>query len=135
MASALKRKRGPVEVLDTPKRAKSVKSAATDSLQKLNSHNVGWEAAFGAPPKTKDLVKTNRINGDVSDSEEDSAVSEALDYDALHEEEFLTNGLDTAIRKRALKGQEHSKTWKLSESIGGRMINVDPVFTADEKYA
>ena len=24
--------------------------------------------------------------------------------------------------------------WKLSEPIGGRMINSDPVFTADEKY-
>ena len=133
MASALKRKRGPVEVLDTPKRAKSVKSAAPNSLQKLNSQNVGWEAAFGAPPKEKDLVKTNGINGDVSDSEEDSAASEALDFDALHEEDFLANGLDTTTRKRALKGQEHSKTWKLSESIGGRMINADPAFTADER--
>ena len=134
MASVLKRKRGPVQVLDTPKRSKSVKSETPQSLQNFNSQNVGWEAVFGAPPKIKDLVKKNGTNGDMSDSEEDSAASEALDFDALHEEDFLANGLDTTTRKRALKGQDHLKTWKLSESIGGRMINADPAFTADEKY-
>ena len=124
-----------MEVSDTPKRAKSVKSAMPNSSQKPNSQNVGWEAAFGAPPETKDLARTNGINGNVSDSEEDSGSSEALDYDALHEEDILANGLDTSTRKRALKGQQHSKTWKLSESIGGRMLNIDPAFTTDEKYA
>ncbi|TVY59501.1 U3 small nucleolar RNA-associated protein 17 [Lachnellula cervina] len=134
MASALKRKRGPVEVLDAPKRSKSVKSETPKSLQKFNSQNVGWEAAFGAPPKIKDLVQTNGVNGEISDSEEDSVVSEALDFDALQEGDFLSNGRDTTSRKRALKAQDHSRTWKLSESIGGRMINANPAFTADEKY-
>ncbi|TVY90152.1 U3 small nucleolar RNA-associated protein, partial [Lachnellula willkommii] len=139
MASALKRKRGPVEVLDTPKRSKSVKSETPISLQKFNSQNVGWEAAFGAPPKVKDLAQTNGVNGEISDSEEDSAVSEeALDFDTLQEGDFFANGLDKPIdkpsRKRALKGPDPSRTWKLSESIGGRMINADPAFTADEKY-
>jgi NET1-associated nuclear protein 1 (U3 small nucleolar RNA-associated protein 17) len=136
MASALKRKRGPVEVLDTPKRSKSVKSETPNPLQKLGSEKVGWDAAFGALQSKKELVQTNGNNGDVSDSEgEHSDSSEALDYEALQEKGSLANGLDASARKRALKGQEHSKTWKLSESIGGRMINVDPAFTADEKYA
>jgi len=135
MASALKRKRGPVEVLDTPKRSKSVKSETPNPLQKLGSEKVGWEAAFGTLDSKKELVQTNGKIGDISDSEgEHSDSSEALDYDALQEKDSLANGLDASTRKRALKGQEHSKTWKLSESIGGRMINVDPAFTADEKY-
>lgn len=124
-----------MEVLDAPKRSKSVKSETPKSLQKFNSQNVGWEAAFGAPPKIKDLVQTNGVNGEISDSEEDSVVSEALDFDALQEGDFLSNGRDTTSRKRALKAQDHSRTWKLSESIGGRMINANPAFTADEKYA
>lgn len=137
MASALKRKRGPVEVLDTPKRAKPTNGETPNPLQKLNSQNVGWEAAFGAPPKTQKLVKTNGINAtdEVRDSEEESDVSEeALDFDALAGKGLLANGHSTTVKKRASKEHEDSKTWKLSESIGGRMINVDPVFTLDEKY-
>ncbi len=39
--------------------------------------------------------------------------------------------------KKAIKGtkKKGDQLWKLSESIGGRLISVDPVFTQDEKYA
>lgn len=135
MASALKRKRGSVEVLDTPKRSKSVKGETPNPLQKLGAEKVGWEAAFGDLQSKKELVQTNGNHGDDSDSEEEqSDSSEALDYEAIQENGTLAEGLDAPTRKRALKGQERSKTWKLSESIGGRMINADPAFTADEKY-
>lgn len=121
-----------MEVSNTPKRVKPIKVEAPSTLHKP-SRNAAWEAAFGAPPKMQELIHTNGVNGNVSDSEEDSNASEVLDFDELHQTDSLANGLDTATWKKALKGQERSKTWKLSESIGGRMINVEPAFTADER--
>ncbi|TVY84633.1 U3 small nucleolar RNA-associated protein [Lachnellula suecica] len=133
MASLLKRKRGPADILETPKRAKSTKTAAPNPQQKLSSQNVGWEAAFGAPRTKKDLVQTNGINGDATDSDDESILSEGIDFDTMNSGDFYKRERDAKIRKRAFKGQDQSQTWKLSDSIGGRMLNADPAFTADEK--
>ncbi len=65
MASLLKRKRAPVEVLDTSKRSKSVKTKSGTPLQSA-IQNPGWEAAFDPPNATgKELVKLkgDEING------------------------------------------------------------------------
>jgi NET1-associated nuclear protein 1 (U3 small nucleolar RNA-associated protein 17) len=139
MASALKRKRGSVEVLETPKRAKSVKQ------QKLaNGHTFvepvnGWDPAFNPPPNIKELVQTNGVNGDdINGMKEDSP--EAIDYEDLAEW-----NIEEKKKRREIQRQERALLksfqkpepiiWKISEPIGGRMINVDPVFTTDEKYA
>lgn len=146
MASALKRKRGPGEVVDTPKRAKSVKEIQ-NPLPTPQISQGGWEAAFNPPPKTKDLITaTNGINGDIIRSEERSPSPEAVDYEkfvGIAERKLEEENK----RKEAEKRKEREKkkllkkvlttndpsAWKLSEPIGGRQINVDPVFTEDEK--
>ena len=138
MASALKRKRGPGEVLETPKRAKSVKEIE-NTLPIPQLSQGGWDVAFNPPPKTKELIQTNGINGDGTHTEERSDSPEAVDYEVFVEEpEFRLeekkqkNKKEKKLLKKVLSATEPD-LWKLSEPIGGRQINVDPVFTDDEK--
>jgi NET1-associated nuclear protein 1 (U3 small nucleolar RNA-associated protein 17) len=141
MASALKRKRGPVEVLDTPKRSKSVKSQSGNPLRPV-SDKVGWEAAFNPQDL---LISTNAINGSHSHGTPESP--EAVDYEAYVQDEKYKLATEREkpskkelkeITKRAqiYSPQRKAKElWKVSEPIGGRMINAEPIFTTDEKYA
>jgi NET1-associated nuclear protein 1 (U3 small nucleolar RNA-associated protein 17) len=138
----LKRKRGPVEVLDTPKRSKSVKRQSGNSLRPV-SDKVGWEAAFNPPQEL--VAPTNGVNG--SHSQRTPELPEAVDYEAYVQDELYKAAVEEREKpsKNALYGinkgapaysvkKKAEELWKLSEPIGGRMINVDPVFTADEKY-
>lgn len=167
MASALKRKRAPVEVVETPKRAKSAKSQSTNSLRKP-IQNSGWDAAF-SPPSTEQFAQKNGLNGDGK-----SNSSEAIDFEDFMKKdsedkvaEEQGNSIDTRAKKiaqlaaddefgslqtvgRAPQRKDTSRVlertaskvtkkktlglWKLSEPIGGHLVNVDPVFTVDEKY-
>lgn len=165
MASLLKRKRAPVEVLDTPKRSKSVKTESGTPLRNP-IQNPSWEAAFDPPPATE-LVKVNTPNGDSKEVNGHPQSPDSVDY-----EDFVANGSkennvvgSSSGRKKKRKGrgdkppaeqkvkvskkQSQSRSelpalvstfkktgkepWKLSASIGGRMINADPIFTQDEK--
>lgn len=137
MASILKRKRGNLEVADAPKRSKN-SNVASSATPTAFSKQSGWDAAFPAPPKDLELVVANGVNGD------DGPSSTVLDFETANNEEFqeveeermrraqqheqVQKALKKAIRRR------EQQAWKLSEPIGGRMINVDPVFTAEEKY-
>lgn len=167
MASALKRKRAPVDVLETPKRAKSTKTQPTNSLRKPNQ-NSGWDAAF-IPPSTEKFSQRNGVNGDGK-----SSSPEVVDFEEFMKKdpddkasEERRNSIDTRAKKIAQLAtddefggsQSAGKTpqrkdssrslekaaskvtkkkangvWKLSEPIAGHLVNVDPVFTADEKY-
>lgn len=140
MASALKRKRGPVEILETPKRAKSVKSSQESLPTPKLSQETGWEAAFKTSTKPKELVQTNGINGDVINGQREINSVEAIDFEDFVENERKQKDEQTRLKKeeKALKRavtRKPEEVWKVSESIGGRMIDVDPVFTQDEKYA
>ena len=133
MASVLKRKRGQVDVADTPKRAKSViTSAETESA--VIGDKAGWSAAFPTP--VQELVETNGSNG------KDTISADELDFDQFHEwgvreEEKQKRAVDHDAAQKALRKaikRREALGWKLSESIGGRMINADPIFTAGEEY-
>jgi len=139
MASSLKRKRGPVEVLDIPKRAKSLKIEQRVSFP--ISGRVAWEEAFNGLRKTNEPVQTNGINEDAVNSQRELDSPEAVDFDAYVEENLQQKEADLRKKeerglKKAVKKDEKNDVdiWRLSEPIGGRMINADPVFTADEKY-
>ncbi|KAH7391243.1 WD repeat-containing protein-like protein [Cadophora sp. MPI-SDFR-AT-0126] len=166
MASLLKRKRAPVEVMDTPKRSKSAKTASGTPLRNP-IQNPALEAAFDPPPATE-LVKVDTRNGDSKGVNGRPQSPESVEY-----EDFVENGSKqnnivggTSGRKKKRKGrgnkpppeqkvkvskkQSQSRSelpalvstfkktgtepWKLSASIGGRMINADPIFTRDEKF-
>lgn len=142
MASALKRKRAPVEVLDTPRRSKSVKSQPGHPLRTAGD-KAGWEAAFNPPQEL--LKPTNGVNGSHSHTTPESP--EAVDYeayvqnekykDALQQREKSSKSVRQVNKKNKSLHSEQQKArglWKLSDPIGGRMINADPVFSSDEKY-
>jgi len=131
-----------VEVLDTPKRSKSVKTQSGHPLRAA-SDKAGWEAAFN--PSQDLLISTNGNNGKHSHESPESPV--AVDYEAYVQDEKYKDALKQ--REKPSKNAAHDKNkiaanlgqtkandlWKLSEPIGGRMINANPVFSTDEKYA
>lgn len=131
MATLLKRKRESAEAMETPKRTKSVNLVSETNSSVLNAKS-GWAAAFPIPSKEQELVA---ING--ADS------SEVLDFEVINDESFQAMEAERWKRaqeqenaqkalKRAMKRREQH-AWKMSEPIGGRMINVDPAFTPGEK--
>ena len=76
--------------------------------------------------KTK-KAKDNLTNGDVHEEQE--------------KESSLQNGIENTKRSasshtlvKAARGTSESSPWNASSSIGGRFIDHDPVFSADEKY-
>jgi NET1-associated nuclear protein 1 (U3 small nucleolar RNA-associated protein 17) len=144
MASALKRKRGSAGVRDVQKRAKPSNDSQGSALASKLLEPVGWRAAFNPPAKTRELIHTNGINSDNIDVQSDSNSPEGADF-----EEFIAEGTRALAEKKMQKSKakqakqakqlasikKSPDTWKLSESIGGRMIDADPVFTQDERYA
>jgi hypothetical protein len=130
MASILKRKRGAVEVKDAPKRAKSAKKNGKD-VEEKGKENGGWEKALKDTTDGKELVK---VNGEVPLMNGFAIVSttpETKDGNVQKKEPAKKS----KARGEAAAGKPVEKVslWKLSESIGGRMSNLEPVFTAEEK--
>lgn len=134
-----------MEVLEASKlkKAKSVKLQPQTSKVVPLSHETGWEAAFNLSKKPNGLSHTNGVNGDSSNSYRESNSPDAVDFETyLHESQQLLGQKEKEKVKtgngnagHALKKQQSVESWKISGPIGGRMINVDPVFTPDEKYA
>jgi len=150
MASALKRKRGQGEAAGVPKRAKPIKEANGKFVMPQLPLTSGWDAAF-APPAMKEIITSHGIKGDGIKSDEEFKLQEAMDYadyeqsmrneeremEAVMKKEQLEEGQRAKHERKLLKKvlSMSDSTWKLSEPIGGRQINVDPVFTEDEKYS
>lgn len=147
MASQLKRKRGPIpnsgsgldEIAETPKRAKSVKvkEKEKDSLPTPISSQTGWDAAFNPPSQTSNsLIQTNanEANGDEAIDFESYIAGEGAEVVRAKDEEQERKKREKQ-EKRLLKAvkAKREQAWRVSEPIGGRMIDVDPVFTRDEK--
>ena len=130
MASILKRKRGAVEVADTPKRAKSVKK---DGLVRKDGKDkkVDWEAAMGENGEGKELVMVDEREGLMNGNAEKLEVENSKDPGLQKKD--VAKLSDAPVETKAGKSIEKPSLWKLSESIGGRMSNLEPVFTADEK--
>ncbi|KUJ24196.1 WD40 repeat-like protein [Mollisia scopiformis] len=137
MASVLKRKRAPVEVPDTPKRAKSSENHPADFLQKPS----GWDAAFRPPSKP---TTNGEENHTLSNGQLASPEAEAIEYDRFITEKPVAKSKNALVevseqtRKKEKRPKQKKprdqRTWRISGPIGGRMVNADPVFTADEEY-
>lgn len=116
MASILKRKRNSAEVAEAQKRSKALKDAPS-AAPKFDAAQSSWDAAFIIPkPDTQVAV----VSGDSVEK-----APEVLDY-----EEYMTAKQASKSKKSKTKP---SSTWRTSEPVGGRMINVDPIFVGDEK--
>ncbi|KAG9238068.1 WD repeat-containing protein-like protein [Amylocarpus encephaloides] len=160
MAPELKRKRGAVEGSDISKRVKAIKKTASDPATKPEKVVIasGFDQAFAGLDRMKEIAHSGGINGDCHvETEEFEQVTKKL-------RKQRNNGLDTAKelvfphgtngdgshkldgskekpvklskrerRSKALKTKS-STEWTLSNSIAGRMLNMEPVFTQDEKH-
>lgn len=122
-ASALKRKRGQTEVLDAPKRTKSLKEDST-TTQLPEFAQTGWDTAFGAITTSQDKVTI--VNGDESTARSPASSPEPVDY-----EQYVKRANE---RRLAMEAMVKESDWKVSEPIGGRMSALDPVFTEEERY-
>lgn len=162
MASLLKRKRAPVEALDTPKRTKSVKTQFGTPLRN-GIQNQGWDAAFNPPPATE-LVRTTTTDGDGTKLNGRLHSPDSVDFEKFVDKdakvEVKQDAGDKTKHARGHKKSEKKRNrsqnvpssasdyvpvprtikktglepWKLSAAIGGRIVNADPVFSQDERY-
>ena len=115
-----------MEVVEPSKKVKSTLKYQNPSTI-LDSSKVGWDAAF--PAKKQDEFAATNGNNDTSASR-DSEPLDAEDYEGLLDKHRASK----YKRNREAGAQEPDvSTWKISDPIGGRMIDVDPVFTDDEK--
>jgi NET1-associated nuclear protein 1 (U3 small nucleolar RNA-associated protein 17) len=127
MASVLKRKRGPLEAVEPSKRSRSNQDLP-QSVPELDLSKVEWDAAFG--PSKRQNGTVNGFNGDEAPELRDLSSPEAEDFEDLVERARIVKQEKKKSKKKAAQS---TSTWKISEPIGGRMIEVDPVFTQDEK--
>lgn len=134
MASELKRKRGPVDVLDPPRRPKTVKTKDREPKRR----QTALEAALCPPPNIKQLVQ---VNGNYVKVKNEQGVvdSIAVEERKKSRKEAKRKQHEEAKQKNAQKTIKSLKNdaniWRLSEPVAGRMIDADPVFSKDEKYA
>jgi NET1-associated nuclear protein 1 (U3 small nucleolar RNA-associated protein 17) len=120
MASLLKRKRGPVEIAETPKRTKSENETPT-SINGVIDAPANWDTALNSEKTNNEIALVNGVNGSASDK------SKPENYD-----ESMSAQQVAKSKQKASKTKSNS-TWRTSEAVGGRMIDVDPIFVADEK--
>lgn len=112
MASILKRKRGATQKEDVEalKRAK----ATTETMEKPQKEKDGaWDKLFA--PLHKSLNQEIAV---INDTNENSEV------------EAQSNGK----KKKGKKPKSgNAAAWRVSAPFGGRMLDIDPVFTQDEE--
>ena len=108
MASLLKRKRGAAQKEDEAlKRAKATETAE-------RPQDGSWDKLFAPLNKTlnQEIVV---LNGD-NEKEEESSQKDGKKK-----------------KEKKSKSSSAGRGWRVSKPFGGRMIDVDPVFTEDEK--
>jgi len=122
MASILKRKRGANQTAES-EALKKAKAAGTATLEKNTNGDAAWDKLFAPLNKTlnNELAILNGSTATSSDVEDTQMV-----------------GVNGTPKKNGKKSKKSSKSkgpaWRVSAPFGGRMIDVDPVFTQDEKY-
>ncbi|SZF05928.1 unnamed protein product [Blumeria hordei] len=116
MASKMKRKKGPTDAMAPAKRTKSERGNNCEEPPKNNIR-----------PSTNSYLETEQANG----SNAQSAIQDQGTASNLQVPQKSTNleGTHSSFAKSRL-----AQPWKLSTSIGGRMITSDPVFTPDERH-
>lgn len=136
MTSVLKRKRAPVEVLDTPKRSKSVKTQSGTPLRNV-IQNSGWDAAFNPPPATE-LVRTKMTNGDGKALNGRLHSPDSVEYETFIKEESKVNGVkqedSTAKSTKSARGHKNTdKKRKSSQNTPNSNSNLVPIPSAIKK--
>lgn len=146
MASILKRKRGPVDVLDTPKRTRQ-DSEPMPPATKFTQSNVGWDI-FASLERGKELVQADQTAD--KGTNDDAEAIDFEDFFAPPSREPSHEPQNKEPKRTPIRPKSNKKLWErpipqapkprvpgwmISNSVGGRVINAEPVFAKDEKYA
>lgn len=73
-------------------------------------------------------VQPQKSAGNKAESLEPAAVQSPV----LAQSNGTSNGLEMTKRRLSPAGEQPSASWKVSKPIGGRMLDIDPVFSTDE---
>ncbi len=106
-----------MEVPDVIKRAKSDKETS-QATPNFTQSIVGWDSAFAPSKKQTAPAIVNGVNDDVS----------IMDY-----EEFNQYHIEHSRPPQPLQKRNNASSWRISAPVGGRMLDLDPVFTDEEK--
>ncbi|KAF2841116.1 WD40 repeat-like protein [Patellaria atrata CBS 101060] len=70
----------------------------------------------------------------VSDGQNASAEKKALPVEKILPEPIFSEVGKQILEKKEKHAKRKVKSWRISEPIGGRFLNMKPIFTKDEKY-
>lgn len=107
-------------------------SSDLDSLKKRKREKHD-QASISKPKRPRAQTKPIRVNGTQND----------VPRDLQTETESQSLAISPSKPKRARQQKQkqggvlertHAVPWKVSEPMGGRMADVDPIFTPDERY-
>lgn len=107
-----------MEVLDTPKRSKSVKTKSGAPLLSTNQ-NSGWEAAFNPrTAKGNELVKVEDANGDAKGPNGGPDSPESIAFEDFKEQDSKDNvgGVPGSARKRRKRPHGGKRATELTDS-------------------
>ncbi|KAI2471337.1 sporulation protein [Annulohypoxylon bovei var. microspora] len=121
----------PVETAEDPGANKRKRETDENSRRKrARRHRRMSKAALanGQPPQETATGKVNGVNG-VNGS---NISSENVDTTST----LIAKTDNTLVTKKEhdQTNKDDSSTWRISKPMGGRMLNIDPILTQDEKY-
>jgi NET1-associated nuclear protein 1 (U3 small nucleolar RNA-associated protein 17) len=105
--------------VDKRKREKIDQEDSSHKKKRRQKHEHGQDGTPSASPKRRSAAP---VTGEQQASEEDSAFRDVF---SKHKPRSQANG-------ESNKSQALQK-WRISEPMGGRMSDIDPIFSADEK--
>lgn len=88
--------------------------------------------------KSKSKLQYNAIGDDTGKSRVQDSTAREDEPDAeqpmvLAVSDTSPSGLGTVVQKQEAQVEGPSASWKISKPIGGRMLDIDPIFSADEE--
>ncbi len=127
MASGLKRKRGQLEVVESSKRSRYNQNIPP-FVSGMDISKAGYAPSFGH--NNGHNGKTNGVETTEAATMKKLESAKVEDLGALAER---AQAAKQKGKKSKMETIQNPSTWKTSDPIGGRMIEVDPIFAGDEK--
>lgn len=125
-------------------------NAKRDSTGSSYTDYLGQDAKAASKRKREadDLGKSKRTKRDkqksknresVASLRESSPIAETISQNGVHTESPLAETRVQELKQEQQKAKKPAKkqdasSWKLSQPMGGRMLDIDPILTSDDQY-
>lgn len=103
----------------------SSKSQASKSSDKRKRDKADQDE----PAQKKKRKQGKAAKEDPADMPLESNHMDHVEDDPTNKEE-----LEASVHNKALRHAKALQKWRISEPMGGRMSDIDPIFSADEEY-